>query len=127
MPREHIALSSFDFIHSLTVSDCRITRITQLRMFVFQPFTSLFQCNVKILVYQIDFPTFSKVNKMCLKYVSQYQDIKRGQVKLSYVHVFFLQILCLVTYMKVAEFRIIYIPCTIIVSHKNDMTSWPSG
>ena len=32
------------------------------------------QKSVQILLRQVDVPTFSKVNKICLTYVSQYQD-----------------------------------------------------
>ena len=41
---------------------------------VFWPFTNSYQYSVQIPLCQINFPTNYKVNNICPKYMSQYQD-----------------------------------------------------
>ena len=69
----------------------------------------------------VDVPAFSKVNKMCQKYASQYQDRCIGQAKVSVVH-------SLVTNMKEAKTQIIYTCIKYIMQRAtNGLASCPSG
>ena len=60
----------------------------------------------------VDVPKLSKVNKICLKYLSQYQDSRDRSSEIKrQAH---LPSLSLVTNIKEAETWITYSPCTII-------------